>query len=109
MGSRTTNSIWHVELRTARKRAGLSQRQLALRVGIPQGHISRIESGRVDPRLSTIVEIATTVGSMPMLIPRRAVPAILGVLRDFEEGAVPGERPSAVELPVAGEEAEDDG
>jgi transcriptional regulator with XRE-family HTH domain len=41
-------------LRHARRRAGLTQRELAARVGIPQETISRIESGRIDPRVSTL-------------------------------------------------------
>ncbi len=107
MDPRTANSTWHIELQRARAGAGLSQRELALRVGMTQAHISRIESGLVDPRLSTVVEIAKAVGSMPMLIPRRALPAVLGVLRNFEGRGARGRRPSAVELLVADDEEDD--
>lgn len=41
-------------LRTARQRAGLTQRQLAERTGIPQPSIARIESGRADVRVGTL-------------------------------------------------------
>jgi len=41
-------------LRHARHRAGLTQRQLAAKAGIPQETIARIERGRVDPRLGTL-------------------------------------------------------
>lgn len=41
-------------LRHSRKRAGLTQRALAAKVGIPQETIARIESGRVDPRVGTL-------------------------------------------------------
>jgi len=41
-------------LRTARRRAHLSQRALAERAGVPQSHIARIESGQADPRVSTL-------------------------------------------------------
>src|SRR5207244_6989964 len=41
-------------LRYARRRAGLSQRQLAAASGIPQSTIGRIEAGLVDPRVSTL-------------------------------------------------------
>ena len=107
MDSRTANSTWHTELQKARVRAGISQRELAFRVGKTQAHISRIEGGLVDPRLSTVVEVAKAVGSIPMLIPRRALPAVLGVLRDFEGRGDRGHRPSAVELLVAGSEEDD--
>lgn len=107
MDPRTPNSTWHIELQKARVRAGLSQRELAFRVGMTQAHISRIEGGLVDPRLSTVVEIAKAVGSIPMLIPRRAWPAVLGVIRDFEGRGARGRRPSAVELLVADSEEDD--
>ncbi len=41
-------------VRDARRRAGLTQRQLAAKVGIPQETIARIETGRVDPRVGTL-------------------------------------------------------
>jgi transcriptional regulator with XRE-family HTH domain len=41
-------------VRYARRRAGLTQRQLAAKAGLPQETIARIERGRVDPRVSTI-------------------------------------------------------
>jgi transcriptional regulator with XRE-family HTH domain len=44
-------------LREARKRAGLSQRQLAARVGRPQSAIARWESGRVRPSLETLRDL----------------------------------------------------
>jgi uncharacterized protein len=41
-------------LRTERHRAGLTQRQLAQRTGVPQSTIARIETGLTDPRASTL-------------------------------------------------------
>lgn len=41
-------------LRHARRRAHLTQRQLAAKAGIPQESIARIERGRVDPRVGTL-------------------------------------------------------
>lgn len=41
-------------LRTERQRAGLSQRDLAARIGVPQSTIARIELGQTDPRASTL-------------------------------------------------------
>jgi transcriptional regulator with XRE-family HTH domain len=41
-------------VRYARRRAGLTQRQLAAKAGIPQESIARIERGRVDPRIGTV-------------------------------------------------------
>ncbi len=41
-------------VRYARRRAGMTQRQLAAKAGIPQESIARIERGRVDPRVGTL-------------------------------------------------------
>ncbi|HUG30528.1 MAG TPA: helix-turn-helix domain-containing protein [Candidatus Limnocylindria bacterium] len=41
-------------VRYARRRSGLTQRELAARAGIPQETIARIEKGRVDPRVGTL-------------------------------------------------------
>lgn len=43
-------------LRTVRK---MSQKQVALEIGIGQGQYSRIESGKVEPTLKTLGKIAT--------------------------------------------------
>ncbi len=69
-------------LRNVRKARGLSQRELGMRIGLTQAQISKIEGGRVDPRLSSVVEFARGVGVEVMLVPRRVVPAAvtLGVL-----------------------------
>jgi transcriptional regulator with XRE-family HTH domain len=41
-------------LRTERRRAGLTQRELGERTGVPQSTIARIETGQTDPRASTL-------------------------------------------------------
>lgn len=45
------------ELRILRKRAGLTQKELAKKAGISQSLVARIESGSVDPRVSTLRKI----------------------------------------------------
>jgi transcriptional regulator with XRE-family HTH domain len=49
-------------LRQARRRAGLSQRQLASKVGVPQSQIARIESGAVVPRVDTLDRLLEACG-----------------------------------------------
>lgn len=47
-----------VRLRLARVAQGLSQRELALAVKIGHGHLSQIETGLVNPKLSTVRRLA---------------------------------------------------
>jgi HTH-type transcriptional regulator/antitoxin HipB len=57
-------------LQNARKNKGLTQRQLAQAVGLPQGHISRIENGKTDVRLSTLIEMVRVLDHELLLIPQ---------------------------------------
>ena len=49
-------------IREARKAAGLSQRELAQRMGTSQASIGRLESGTVSPTLATLQRAATALG-----------------------------------------------
>jgi transcriptional regulator with XRE-family HTH domain len=49
-------------LKWARRRAFMTQRELAEAAGMGHDQISRIESGKVDPRLSTIERLAEALG-----------------------------------------------
>jgi transcriptional regulator with XRE-family HTH domain len=49
-------------LRYARRRAGLTQRQLAAAAGVPQPTIARIERGRADPRVETLDRLLRACG-----------------------------------------------
>lgn len=73
-------------VREARRRAGLTQRQLAAKSGIPQETIARIERGRADPRVNTLDRLlaACELGLevMPRLgigIDRTQIAALLAV------------------------------
>jgi HTH-type transcriptional regulator/antitoxin HipB len=68
-------------LRTAREGKGLSQRALSAVSGVPQGHISRIERGAVDLRLSSLVDLARALDLELMLVPRGAVAAVASIAR----------------------------
>lgn len=47
---------------TARNTAKVSQKELAKRTGIAQADISKIENGRGNPSLKTLLRIATALG-----------------------------------------------
>lgn len=45
-------------IRSLRQRSGLSQRQLALRMGVPRTYVSKIENEKATPTLSSLARLA---------------------------------------------------
>ena len=78
-------------LRHSRKRAGLTQRELAAKVGIPQETIARIEAGRVDPRVGTLDRLLEGCGFGLEHGPRLGIGIDRSVIRRLLE-LTPGER-----------------
>lgn len=68
-------------LREARQRKGLSQRALSAKSGVPQSHISRIEKGEVDLRVSSLIALARALDLELELVPKKSVPAIKSIVR----------------------------
>ena len=56
-------------LANARRRAGLSQRELASRTGIAQPTIARIERDREDPRFATLSRLLRACDAELALVP----------------------------------------
>lgn len=83
------------DLKEARLRRGWSQLELGRRVGLPQAHISGIESGKVVPRFDTLLDLVRVLGHDLILVPRVLVPAVQALIRDFRGGNAGevGERP----------------
>lgn len=69
------------ELKTARQEKGLKQSALGEKLGLPQSHISKIEQGGTDPRLSTVTEMARLLDHELVLVPRQLLPAIRSIIR----------------------------
>ncbi|KMT63908.1 helix-turn-helix domain-containing protein [Catenovulum maritimum] len=69
------------KLREARERKGFSQRELSARSGVPQSHISKIESGGVDLRVSSLIVLARVLDLELFVAPRKSVPAINSIIR----------------------------
>jgi DNA-binding XRE family transcriptional regulator len=51
------------EIRALREKKGLSQRELAERVGTTQSAIARLEAGNISPSLPTLDKIAHALGA----------------------------------------------
>lgn len=83
------------ELKRARGQRGWSQRELGSRLGLPQMHISGIESGKIVPRYDTLLEYVRVLNHDLLMVPRALVPAVQSLIRDHkrsEEQDEPEER-----------------
>jgi transcriptional regulator with XRE-family HTH domain len=69
-------------LREARVARGWSQRELGGRLGLPQMHISGIESGKIVPRYDTLLELVRILDRDLLMVPRSLVPAVQSLIRD---------------------------
>jgi transcriptional regulator with XRE-family HTH domain len=69
------------EVHGQRVKAALSQRALAARSGLTQAHISQIETGRLEPGLSSFIQMARALDLEVVLVPKKLLPAVEGVLR----------------------------
>lgn len=76
------------ELKTARLKHGWSQLELGKRVGLPQVHISGIETGKTVPRYDTLLDLVRVLGFDLVLVPRSTLPAVRALIRDSQ---TPGE------------------
>jgi transcriptional regulator with XRE-family HTH domain len=67
-------------LKNARRAKGLTQRGLGKSAAVPQSHVSKIENGAVDLRVSSLVELARVLDLELMLVPRKSVPAVQSII-----------------------------
>lgn len=65
----------------ARHKLGLTQSELGQRIGLPQMHISGIETGRVVPRFDTLLELVRALDFDLMLIPRNLKPVVESLIQ----------------------------
>lgn len=68
-------------LKALRAEQGLSQAELGRKLGLPQSHISKIEKGGVDPRLSTVADMARLLDAELVLVPRELVGPVKSITR----------------------------
>ena len=93
------------ELKQARLKRRWSQLELGRRVGLPQAHISAIETGKTVPRFDTLLDLVRGLDHDLVLVPRSLVPAVEGLIHDYR--AV-GQRDPEGETPLyAADETEE--
>ena len=71
------------QLRAARRQAGVTQRELARRAGVPQSTVARIESGILEPRADTAERIAAALGLSFAVEPRFGEGVDRGLIRRY--------------------------
>jgi len=81
------------QIKEARDKRGWGQRELGATVGLPQPHISAIESGEIVPRFDTLLDIVRVLDLDLLLVPRSLVPAVQSLIRAQKE-------PESVEKPL---------
>lgn len=69
-------------LREARRRARMTQRELALAAGVPQPTVARVESGAVSPRADTFERLLRAAGSELSVEPRLGIGVDRTLIRD---------------------------
>jgi transcriptional regulator with XRE-family HTH domain len=67
--------------REVREASGVSQRALSSQAGLTQSHISQIESGKMEPGLSSFIDLTRALDLEVMLVPKKLVPAVLGLVK----------------------------
>lgn len=82
-------------LKAARAVKQLTQRELSAKIGVPQSHISKIEKGVVDLKLSSLIELTRALDLELMLVPRTLVPAVKGLIRSAGPGVSGAANPLA--------------
>jgi transcriptional regulator with XRE-family HTH domain len=78
-------------LRSARREAGLTQRELARQVGMPQPTVARIEARTVVPRIDTLDALLAVCGKQLELRPRPGTGVDRGPIRALL-ALTPGQR-----------------
>jgi len=88
------NTIQHIgpQLKKARLEKGLSQHSVSVLVGLPQGHLSKIESGLVDLQLSTLIELTRAL-DLEVTLVHRSLVKIVDMLQHGTLNELPSSRP----------------
>lgn len=97
------------ELKQARLKRGWSQAALGRRAGLPQAHISAIETGRTVPRFDTLLDLVRVLDRDLVLVPRELVPAVLALIRDYRREAEQGAEDEAERPLYAGDDSGEPG
>ena len=74
------------KLKESRRKRSWSQAELGRGAGLPQMHISGIESGKIVPRFDTLLDLVRVLDHDILMVPRALVPVVQALIRDYESG-----------------------
>jgi len=74
------NKIIIQSLKKTRLESDINQSELGKRAGIPQSHVSKIEKGLIDPRISTVIDIVHSLEYELVLVPKRMLSTVNSLL-----------------------------
>lgn len=75
------------QLKLSRQAIGLTQSEVGQKLGLPQSHVSKIEQGGTDPRLSTVSDMARVLNQELVLVPRQLLSQVRALLHGEEDHA----------------------
>jgi len=76
-------------LKGAREARGLTQRELARRMGRPPPRVSELESGEGDPRISTVLAAVSALGMDLVVVPAAKARELRRVVSSTQAGTKP--------------------
>lgn len=79
----------------ARKQLRMTQAELAAQAGLSRMTVQRLESNGLDPRLSTLHEMARVLGYTLLAVPQHLEPQVRHILRESTDPAAKPGTPSA--------------
>lgn len=91
------------DLKSLRRKRGLSQFELARRIGRNQARVSELESTKFDPRLSTLLAVFDALDAELIAIPRENANEVRQLVRSPNIGAASPTRDVFDELFVTSE------
>jgi transcriptional regulator with XRE-family HTH domain len=68
-------------MKRARKETGVSQRAVSDRSGVSQAQLSKIERGRVNFSVETMVRLTRALELELMLVPKKYIPVVTSIVR----------------------------
>ena len=71
-----------LELKMARIKRGWTQKELGKFAGLPQMHISGIETGKIVPRFDTLLDLVRVLDRELLTVPKELVPVVQTLIRD---------------------------